>query len=293
MYSRVNIFLHTEPTEKSQEVSVDVRESLVTTLTEVSKAGWASLETKREIISLLSDNLVEELHAHLVAVDIENANYGKSDSESKEEQLAILRGELFERLVYAEFVYDLQHKRSGAELELAQEALALFHDPERFNIRGGGRNPDLTIIDINTHQIVGIMDAKLGLLGYQAYLQMKGFEKNMSDILGHVRDERSSTTADEFKSEHGLSEDIAQLTLSDNVKKTFVLPADRRNKDTKQLIKSINKETGDYEFPTPEEQRDFEQMLIGREIQLSTSRFYYNEIKAMTKTILAQIRKRY
>ena len=73
------------------------------------------------ILRELPDNLVEELHGHLISNDIEQRKFaeGRGREFKEDDEGRVIRGELFERLAAA------QYGRSGAEVQDPRFAEAL------------------------------------------------------------------------------------------------------------------------------------------------------------------------
>jgi hypothetical protein len=280
----------------SQEQSPDDRYMFLENLDSLVSTDEQIREKQISILLNLPDNLVEQMRAHLMYVDTQQLEYAKKHDRqarlaiTREDQLRIIRGELLERLVYTEISIDSEN----TELELStrklgDQALALFHDPERFNIQGTDRNPDFAVIDINKNEIVAVMDAKMGFLDERCYEQANGFRRHMTDILDKVRNFRKKyKSEEEFNYYHGLTDDMTKLRVADKLERIFVVPADRDTTNPEKLVKEHSHE-GIPAFRNPENSTHFKQQLASGEIKVQKSLFTTSQIAKLAELIIDQI----
>ncbi len=191
----------------------EVKNALIESLSEAATLDPEKTQEKTAIINNLPDDLVEQIHAHMMAVDIENSRYGKGPTTEYRKQLGVLKGELFERLVQAhprEFFQDVElplpdpeNPKKNLRLKgynpdniLENELLTFLHDPERFDVPRGdsNRNPDLVFTDIRRYksgeskekesevqEVSAVGEAKVGKIDYRAFQQLKSFEETFSE----------------------------------------------------------------------------------------------------------------
>jgi hypothetical protein len=253
-------------------------------------------ELQTSIIHQLPENLVEELHGHLMAREKEQQQIaterGKEVKETAEEQ--VVRGELFERFA------TLQYGRAGAEArdprlaeELSQELVQLMHDPERFALGqqiGRIRNPDLAFFRINDQgkvEIEAAGEAKLGLLNERAADQIgRGFREGIQKMAQAVnqldKPEDSGLLAVAQSRTRG-----GYLGASEDLKVKLIVPADR-NLDKKESL--INR--GRFH-----QNKDYAH-LVGllqdeSKIEILKSAFSRQEVAVMAGYLLNKIRERY
>lgn len=299
-----------------------LREVLLDKVFEVSSRNLTTWEKKKKFIGALPEDFIVEMHAHLQSGDAEHAEYLRNEGReekirpwselSDEEKLeqerimkGILFGEVFERLVQKELAEILQ--MSPKDMELAQEATMLLHNPARHNLETSGRNPDLTIVDIKTGKIVELVEAKTGNFDERAYKQMMGYKRHITqtiDQIGEAREEAQESLEKEgtpvttenmeqyLRRNYGLSSEITRLGVVDDLKRTFIVPSDRRTDRPEGLIKTSNSRGYDSVFRNPQNRRDFERLLRNKEIEVIRSIFSTKEINAITDVVLEAIKKR-
>lgn len=259
---------------------------------------WANeriRSTQNAIIKQLPENFVEQMHAHLMAVDIQQERYGGKHTESREDQLKILTGEIFERLIYIEIVRPLEitDPTKIAERQLANEAQALFNDRKRFNLKGGGRNPDAAILDIETQKIVAVIEDKLGPFDERAYKQAVGYKRSLEEALNEVKNTRAGyETSEEFKRVHGISEEITQLEIAEDMKRIFVVPRNRDITNPASLIRKEYKD-GTPAFTNESDRLDFERQIKEGDIKVIKSVFSNDDIGALAEALMTKIETRY
>jgi hypothetical protein len=253
-------------------------------------------ELQTSILHQLPENLIEELHGHLMAGEKEQqqiaAERGKEVKRSAEEQ--VVRGELFERLVV------LQYGRAGAEAqdprfaeELSQELVQLMHTPERFALGpqiGHIRNPDLAFFKINDQgkvEIEAAGEAKLGLLGYRAADQIgRGFQAGVQKMVQAVnqveKPEDSGLRA--VAQSRARGEDLG---VSENLKVKLIVPADRNLEKKESLVNQ-------RDFHRKEDYTRLVELLQNEsETEILKSAFSRQEVAAMAGYLLNKIRERY
>ena len=253
-------------------------------------------ELQTSILRELPENLVEELHGHIMASEKEQrqiaAELGKEFEAHPEDR--VIRGELFERLA------TLQYGRAGAEAqdpllaeELSQELVQLMHNPERFALGpqiGHIRNPDLAFFRINDQgkvEIEAAGEAKLGFLDERAAKQIGGgFKKGIQRMVRAVnqveKPEDSGLTAVAQSRTRGGS-----LGVSEDLKVKLIVPADRNLDKKESLINRNNFQQGeDYDHLV-------ELLQDESKIEILKSAFSRQEIAAMADHLLAKIRERY
>lgn len=243
-------------------------------------------ELQRSILDQLPENLVEELHAHLIVVE------GGKEAESSAEE-SKLRGELFERLATA------QYGRAGAGTqdprlaeELSQELVQLMHDPRRFGLEeqiGGIRNPDLAFFKINDQgkvEIEAAGEVKLGLLTPRAAHQIGGGfregTRKMVEVVNRMgKPEDSGLLAVAQSRTRG-----GYLSASENLKVKLIVPADRNPEKVKSLVnRGI--------FPREDYVRLLELLKNKDEVEILKSAFSRQEVAAMADHLIGKIRERY
>ena len=253
-------------------------------------------ELQASIIRELPENLVEELHAHLMANEIEQRKIaGERGKEFKEiPDDRVIKGELFERLAAA------QYGRAGAEArdprlaeELSQELVQLMHNPERFTLGkqiGHIRNPDLAFFRINDQgkvEIEAAGEVKLGLLDERAGDQIGwGFRKGIQRMVQAVNQvenpEDSGLTAVAQSRARGGS-----LGVSEDLKVKLIVPADR-NLDKKESL--INRNN----FQQEEDYNHLAELLKDEsKIEILKSAFSWREVAEISYYLLGKIRERY
>jgi len=250
-------------------------------------------EIQSSILRQLPENLVEELHAHLLATEKEDQRFaaekGKEVRETAEGPA--IRGELFERLVV------LQHGRAGAEAQdprfaedLSQELVDLMHDPERFGLReqiGRIRNPDLAFFRINDQgrvEIEAAGEVKLGLLNERAADQIgggfRGGIKRMIEAVNEVDrpEDLGLTAVAQSRTRSGY------LSASEDLKVKLIVPADRDLDKKESLVNRRDfRHKGSY--------HRFLRKLD--EVEMLKSAFSRQEVAAMSDLLLEKIRERY
>lgn len=250
-------------------------------------------ELQNFLLRQLPENLAEELHAHLMARDIEQqqiaAERGKEVKESPEEQ--VIRGEIFERLAAA------QYGRAGAKAQdprlaedLSQELVQLMHDPERFTLGkqiGHIRNPDLAFFKINDQgkvEIEAAGEVKLGLLNERSADQIGGgFRTGVRKMVEAVNqldnpEDVGLTAVAQSRSRGGY------LGASEDLKVRLIVPADRNVEDKKNLVNR-----GD--FRNQAYYRHFLDQLD--EVEVLKSAFSRQEVAAMADHLMGKVRERY
>lgn len=299
-----------------------LREVLLDKVFEVSSRSPATWEKKKRFIGALPEDFIVEMHAHLQSGDAEHAEYLRgigrdekmkpwselSDAERLEQERimkGILFGEVFERLVQEELAEILQ--MSPEDMELAQEATMLLHNPARHNLETSGRNPDLTIVDIKTGEIVKLVEAKTGYFDERAYKQMMGYKRHITQTIEQIQEvsEEAKKSLEKggapvtpedleqfLRQNYGLSSEITRLGVSEDLKRTFIVPSDRRTDRPEGLIKTSNSRDYDSVFRNPQNRRDFERLLRNREIEVIRSIFSTREINAITDVVLGAIKER-
>jgi hypothetical protein len=250
-------------------------------------------ELQTSILRELPDNLVEELHGHLMANEVEQRKIaterGKEFKETPDDR--VIKGELFERLAAA------QYGRAGAEAqdprgveELSQELVQLMHNPERFALGsqiGRIRNPDLAFFKINDQgkvEIEAAGEVKLGLLDERASDQIGGgFKAGIRKMVQAVNqvekpEESGLTAVAQSRARNGY------LGVSEDLKVKLIVPADRNLDEKKNLIN----------------QRDFHSeghyyRLLRQldKVEILKSAFSREEVAKMAYYLLGKIRERY
>jgi hypothetical protein len=303
---------------RKEDEKPDVREDLKGALKTVlwEKQGYRAKQL--EVLERLPDDFLEQMRGHLMDVDKEQRN----PITDRESVLRVLKGELFEQLIYAQMLYisevgaeegeplqsirleSLQgdEKTVAKNRALAGEALALFHDSERYNISGSRKNPDLALIDIKTGTVVGVVEAKTAEFDQRAYQQASEFKGSMEYTLSQVRESYDAIDAPteearyaEFFRQYGLSRDILDLKVAPKLQRIFVVPADRKidtRSDRAALVAYKNKD-GAYVFDNPQDRIDFQTQLRNGDILVDQSYFNTNEIDAMSRELLKQIEQRW
>ena len=253
-------------------------------------------ELQTSILRELPENLVEELHAHLMANEIEQRKIaGERGKEFKEiPDDRVIKGELFERLAAA------QYGRAGAEAqdprlagELSQELVQLMHNPERFALGpqiGHIRNPDLAFFKINDQgkvEIEAAGEVKLGLLDERSAAQIGGGFKN--GIQRMVRAVNQVEKPEEF----GLTATAKSRTrggslgVSKELKVKLIVPADR-NLDKKESL--INRNN----FQQEEDYDHLVELLQDEsKIEILKSAFSWREVAEISYYLLGKIKERY
>ena len=252
-------------------------------------------ELQISILRELPDNLVEELHGHLIAMEKKQQQVAKGGGEARVvDESSEVRGELFERLAA------LQYGKPGAEVQdprlaegLSQELVNLMHDPERFSLSkqlGHIRNPDLAFFRINDQgkiEIEAAGEAKLGFLNYRSSVQIgRGFREGTQKM---VRMVNRLDKPEEF----GLSA-VAQsrvrggyLEVAGDLKVKIIVPANR-NLENKASLVNRN------DFPQEEDYTRFLELLQDESrIEVLKSAFSRQEVATMAYYLLGKIRERY
>src|SRR3972149_4034908 len=253
-------------------------------------------ELQASILRELPDNLVEELHGHLMANEVEQRKIaterGKEFKETPDDR--VIKGELFERLAAA------QYGRAGAEAqdprlaeELSQELVQLMHNPERFTLGkqiGHIRNPDLAFFRINDQgkvEIEAAGEVKLGLLDERAGDQIGwGFRKGIQRMVQAVNQvenpEDSGLTAVAQSRARGGS-----LGVSEDLKVKLIVPADR-NLDKKESL--INRNN----FQQEEDYNHLAELLKDEsKIEILKSAFSWREVAEISYYLVGKIKERY
>lgn len=228
-------------------------------------------------------DLVEELRGHLRAVRIEEQTFAAKQKREERpiNDAQVLRGKLFEELIRKE---KLESKSS-----LANEMLALAHDPERFDLEdflGMWKNPDLAIIKITDSGFVieAIGEAKLGLLDRRAFDQLKkwGFWEGLSEtvrILNHI-DNLSKCGLKEIGQRKGKGE----ILIAPSFKQHVFIPANRNSEDIRSLI---DQQKGGL---SEEETERFIGLLENKKlISIEKSVFSTHDVVAMAEVLLKKI----
>ena len=260
-----------------------IRQELMEVVAKVEASpGYQSDRQRQEQVlsKVVGDNIIEELRGFLLAAQIEDDEFKKIKGEQNFEmdRESRLRGEIFERLVRAEFA-------QGTPLE--EELTTLFHEPARFGLKEqvgkALRNPDLAFVELDeqTHvvRIYGAGEAKLGKLGKQVFKQLSegGFKRGMLVIAEVVNETKDLD-------EHGLGvlARAGRLELDEHMKTTLVVPADRDENDLSSFIR-------EGQFTKPKLQ-EFRELLENREkVEILKSSFGIKEVVAMTDLIMKKI----
>ncbi|MEX2053678.1 MAG: hypothetical protein WD940_01580, partial [Patescibacteria group bacterium] len=250
-------------------------------------------ELQASILQQLPENLVEELHAHLMGHEKEQRQIAEErEKEFKETaEGQVVRGELFERLAA------VQYGRAGAEAqdprlaeELSQELVQLMHNPERFTLGpqiGHIRNPDLAFFKINDQgkvEIEAAGEVKLGLLNERSADQIGGgFKAGIQKMVQAVNEV-------EKPEDLGLSA-VAQsrarggtLGMAEDLKVRLIVPADRNTEDKRSLVsrRDFRSEGQYFRFLRQLEKTEILKSAFGRE-----------EVARMADHLLVKIRERY
>ena len=253
-------------------------------------------ELQASILRELPENLVEQLHAHLMTTEKEDQQIaverGREVRVTPEEQ--VVRGELFERLAA------LQYGRPAAEArdprlteELSQELLQLMHEPERFALGtqiGRIRNPDLAFFRINDQgkvEIEAAGEAKLGLLNERAADQIgRGFREGVQKMVGAVNrvekpEDLGLRAVAQSRSRGGY------LGASGNLRVKLIVPADRNPAEKRSLINRGR-------FHREKDYIHLLELLENEsETEILKSAFSRQDVAKMADHLLVKIRERY
>ncbi len=163
------------------------------------------LASKMAILEKLPPTIVEELHAFLYVSGDHNVSLTRTD-------VSLLKAELFERLVAAQFFRDPSESDLVFNSKVSEELLGLAHNPHRFGLSHElelSQNPDLMAIGVTPH----------GELEVRAVAEIKSFreasgspKKNLIRQLGRGGFKKTlhsvarviNTHGEEYLREHGL-----------------------------------------------------------------------------------------
>lgn len=272
--------------EKETSSEKEISEAFIEAIDTLYPEGTPHRELKIKLIKQISENLVEDMDGFLQGEAANELIYAEFTGKQLDgfNERSHLRGELFERLVTAEYVSNPP--------EVGIEVLSLMHNPDRFNFLtelGYVRNPDLATIEMDAENnlvITEAADAKLGKFNWRMYQQFKksGFREGMETMASAVNacsnlEEQGLLALNEYRTKGKTIE------VSSGFEQHVIVPYDRDVDHPESLI-------NEKDFRDPTEYDDFVRMLKEEEITVIPSTFTIQEVTKMATILEGYIERR-
>lgn len=274
---------------QTNETQVSLKDQLIEALDKVKAAPSTEVrEHQVRIIEMLDDSFVQDIHEELMDNQRYVEKFGGKPIQSEEELEGFICGHVFEKLVKID-IYDRLMK-TPEQQEVAEEALDLFQHPYKYGIDKNLRNPDLTIVNVKTNEIVGVLDAKLGKLNMRAFRQMRSFERNIRTILGIVKSRRDAHNLKRkqgrerrtFSVASGISPAVANLRVAKNFKRFFVVPRGINYEDA-ELFSNTDEYTG--EVLSDADKVELSAEIMDENIKFVSSPFSRDDITQLSNVV--------
>lgn len=204
-------------------------------------------EKQIALLKKLHPNIVEELHAHVMATQKEQDRYNEQRGLPKEiiKGIPTIQGRLFEMLV--------QIEEDAPQSEAADELLVLLQNADRFDMEselGSGRNPDIALVDYQEEAITirAVVEAKSGpSLDYRCYRQL--LYSGVRQHLGRIVDNINAQDNLSEKGLNALAKKAGKIEISPNFRNILYLTGDKEGIRAKDLVDDrsfINTATGEF-----------------------------------------------
>ncbi len=274
----------------SVETVKSIKDEFVEVLARSTEVADEVRERQLEVISKLDDAYVAGIYEVFQEKIKENRRFGRSTHFSEEEKEKHIRGILFEDLAKLD-VYMMLNK-TPEQQELAEQALELFQYPDRYGLSPRLRNPDLTVINVRTREIIGVLDAKLGKLDERAFSQIQTFEDNMRYILDAVKAQKRNHIPGfekkTFAEVSGISDAVSELVVVPSPRRFFVVP--RGSKLDNLFVRTDGDER---RVLSPKARDEKIQWLKKEHIRLIPTVFSADEVVEMAQIIRERLKQEY